>query len=311
MKTFNKEKHFDLDYFRAKGMAFFDTLDFSEVDNEEIKAITECGVPEVEFYQCTFKDLDLNGTKFNTDLKFTQCEFKGNTNFEKCIFAKNASFMNSVFNGIANFNYVIYNDNLSFYGITVKPAKNGRFLFLGEGNPKGLGFIDHSITFESAVFEAEACFTNNHFLGLTSFNETVFANKFWFTNVDLGCKVKFRARFECSGIKDIDMCYRILKDALIRRNYTFESRRIEYLEEKAIANQLRIEHAEQREPVRKVGSILLTTEEAAEYLKLKPNTLERWRSQYPHRLPFVKIGRTVKYRKDDLQAFITNNRRGE
>ena len=75
MKTYNKEKHFDLDYFRAKGMAFFDTLDFSEVDNDEIKAIIECGLPEVEFYQCTFKDLDLSRTIFKVNLKFMQCEF--------------------------------------------------------------------------------------------------------------------------------------------------------------------------------------------------------------------------------------------
>lgn len=308
MKTYNKEKHFDLDYFRVKGLAYFDTLDFSDVSNEEIKNIIDCGVPEVEFYQCHFKDLDLSGTEFNTDLKFTQCEFKGNTNFEKCKFRKNASFMYSVFNGIANFNYVIYDDNLSFQGITVKPAKNGRFLFLGEGNPMDIGFIDHSITFESAIFEAEACFTNNHFLGLTSFNKTVFANKFWFTNVDLGCKVKLRARFDCGGIRDIDMCYRILKDALIRRNYTLESRHMERLEEKALQKQIDMQQGELEftKP-----SSLLTTEEAAEYLKLKPNTLERWRVQYPDRLPFVKIGRTVKYRKEDLQAFITNNRQGE
>ena len=113
-KSYNKDKHFDLDFFRAKGMAFFDTLDFSEVDNEEIKAIIECGMPEVEFYQCIFKDLDLNGTEFNIDLKFTQCEFKGNTNFEKCVFAKNTSFMRSVFNGITNFNNVIYEKNFRF-----------------------------------------------------------------------------------------------------------------------------------------------------------------------------------------------------
>ena len=50
-KTFNKEKHFDLNFFRAKGMAYFDTLDFSEVDNEEIKAIIECNVSRCLLYQ--------------------------------------------------------------------------------------------------------------------------------------------------------------------------------------------------------------------------------------------------------------------
>ena len=38
-KTFNKEKHFDLNFFKAKGMAYFDTLDFSDISNEEIREI--------------------------------------------------------------------------------------------------------------------------------------------------------------------------------------------------------------------------------------------------------------------------------
>ncbi len=62
-KTYNKNKHFDLDYFRTKGLAFFDTLDFSDVSNEEIKNIIDCGVPEVEFYQCIFKDHNYRGVK--------------------------------------------------------------------------------------------------------------------------------------------------------------------------------------------------------------------------------------------------------
>ena len=63
VKTYNKNKHFDLDYFRTKGLAFFDTLDFSDVSNEEIKNIIDCGVPEVEFYQCIFKDHNYRGVK--------------------------------------------------------------------------------------------------------------------------------------------------------------------------------------------------------------------------------------------------------
>ena len=38
-KTYNKEKHFDLNFFRAKGMAYLDTLDFSDISNEEIREI--------------------------------------------------------------------------------------------------------------------------------------------------------------------------------------------------------------------------------------------------------------------------------
>ena len=122
-KTYNKDKHFDLDYFRTKGLAFFDTLDFSDVSNEEIKNIIDCGVPEVEFYQCIFKDLDLSGTGFNQKLSFTQCDFSGNTNFEKCVFHKDTSFTHSVFNGITNFDSIIYEKDLIFSYIRTKPAK--------------------------------------------------------------------------------------------------------------------------------------------------------------------------------------------
>lgn len=50
---------------------------------------------------------------------------------------------------------------------------------------------------------------------------------------------------------------------------------------------------------------LLTTNQAAEYLGgLQPNTLEGWRVQ-GRGVPFVKIGRLVRYRVEDLDAYLT------
>ena len=51
---------------------------------------------------------------------------------------------------------------------------------------------------------------------------------------------------------------------------------------------------------------LLTTEQAAQYLDLKRNTLEIWRTRGGGPL-FVKIGRNVRYRKADLDAFVERN----
>lgn len=47
----------------------------------------------------------------------------------------------------------------------------------------------------------------------------------------------------------------------------------------------------------------LKTEEAAKYLNVQPATLEqhRWRGTGPR---FVKIGRSVRYRMADLEAFL-------
>jgi len=52
---------------------------------------------------------------------------------------------------------------------------------------------------------------------------------------------------------------------------------------------------------------LLTREEAAEYLGVKPNTLAIWLHAGRYDLPVVKIGRTIRYRLHDLEAFIERN----
>lgn len=49
-------------------------------------------------------------------------------------------------------------------------------------------------------------------------------------------------------------------------------------------------------------STLLTTQEAAELLRVKESTLEQWRWQ--GRGPqFVKVGRLVRYRYSDLEEY--------
>lgn len=55
---------------------------------------------------------------------------------------------------------------------------------------------------------------------------------------------------------------------------------------------------------------LMSPEEAAIYLGTSPNTLACWRSSGRYGLPFIKIGRMVKYRESDLQAFIEKRTRG-
>ena len=49
---------------------------------------------------------------------------------------------------------------------------------------------------------------------------------------------------------------------------------------------------------------LLTRDEAAAYLNVKPNTLAIWATTGRYDLPFVRIGRCVRYRLADLEAFI-------
>jgi excisionase family DNA binding protein len=47
---------------------------------------------------------------------------------------------------------------------------------------------------------------------------------------------------------------------------------------------------------------------ACNWLGVADQTLRNWRSKgYPH-IPFIKVGRSVRYRLEDLQSFIEQNR---
>lgn len=49
---------------------------------------------------------------------------------------------------------------------------------------------------------------------------------------------------------------------------------------------------------------MLTTEEAADYLGMTSTTLNAWRCSKAIRLPYVKMGGAVRYRKSELEKFI-------
>lgn len=54
-------------------------------------------------------------------------------------------------------------------------------------------------------------------------------------------------------------------------------------------------------------SELLTRREAATYLGISEQTLAIWKCTGRYNLPYIKIGRLVKYKKSDLDAFIEKN----
>lgn len=49
---------------------------------------------------------------------------------------------------------------------------------------------------------------------------------------------------------------------------------------------------------------LLSTPEAADYIGARPHSLEIWRASGRYRIPFVKVGRLVKYRRADLDRWL-------
>lgn len=54
---------------------------------------------------------------------------------------------------------------------------------------------------------------------------------------------------------------------------------------------------------------LLDEQAAASYLDLKPGTLSVWRSTGRYAIPFVKIGRNVRYRRADLDIWLEQRTR--
>lgn len=55
---------------------------------------------------------------------------------------------------------------------------------------------------------------------------------------------------------------------------------------------------------------LLSARVAANYLGVTTATLDVWRCTGRYALPYVKIGRLVKYKKSDLDSFIESRTRG-
>ena len=58
------------------------------------------------------------------------------------------------------------------------------------------------------------------------------------------------------------------------------------------------------------SSQLLNEKEVASILAVQQKTLTSWRHTKRVEIPFVKIGRSVKYRVDDLRTFVEANRQG-
>lgn len=57
------------------------------------------------------------------------------------------------------------------------------------------------------------------------------------------------------------------------------------------------------------GRDLLDEKAAASFLDLKPGTLSVWRSTGRYKIPFLKIGHLVRYRRTALEAWLESRTR--
>lgn len=70
-------------------------------------------------------------------------------------------------------------------------------------------------------------------------------------------------------------------------------------------NAISTSNAEREKPVISLAdTILITTKEAAVCLGVQPTTLEIWRSTGRCGPPFIRIGRAVRYKLADLDAWV-------
>lgn len=53
---------------------------------------------------------------------------------------------------------------------------------------------------------------------------------------------------------------------------------------------------------------LLTIAETADALGLQPSTLNTWRSTKRYDLPWIRSGRLIRYKEDDIARFIESRR---
>lgn len=55
---------------------------------------------------------------------------------------------------------------------------------------------------------------------------------------------------------------------------------------------------------------LLTAKQAAAFLKVKPGTLACWRTTKRYPLKYTSVGKSIRYRLSDLQAFLAARESG-
>lgn len=57
-------------------------------------------------------------------------------------------------------------------------------------------------------------------------------------------------------------------------------------------------------PLSFTDDVLATPEQAAKLIQINASTLQKWRSTGENNIPFVKIGRSVRYRVTDLRDYV-------
>jgi hypothetical protein len=63
-------------------------------------------------------------------------------------------------------------------------------------------------------------------------------------------------------------------------------------------------------PISLNDDLIVNTQEAAQLIRTPEKSLIKWRSTGEHNIPFIKIGRNVRYRTADLRRWIEAHIKG-
>ena len=174
----------------------------------------------IVFENCDFNEVIFEGLTIDRPLEFKGCMFYGEVLFKKCNFLRGLSFENSIFYKATDFDDCCYADYwFVFSGIETKPTCKYFKIVNTHHNQKYDKPAYTILDFSKAVFNSEVAFTELTDLSFT-FDETIFNNKFYFTNTRLGAKtiienVRYpRVEDDLTKI-DLKRCFQTLLGALL------------------------------------------------------------------------------------------------
>ena len=125
---------------------------------------------KLEFFHCTFPDIDISGKCMEEDIIFHECFFQGSVNCNKTEFKQNITFDGSVFKGEVNFKEAVFHKIASFRDIHLLPS--GIFNCYGNLKKRTEQHLEMTkMFFHNAHFDGPVDFQYFQFPQFTSFEK--------------------------------------------------------------------------------------------------------------------------------------------
>ena len=273
-----------------------------------IKKIYEArpNVSGIVFEQCCFNKVIFEGITIDKSLEFNGCIFYDEVSFKKCNFINELSFIRSIFYKTTAFDDCCYANNwFNFSEIETKPTCKYFKIVNTHHNQRYDRPVYTILDFSKAVFNSEVAFTELTDLSFT-FNETIFNNKFYFTNTRLGAKsiienVRYPRVVVGGNLTKIDLkrCLQTLLGALLdQRILLYDADKIKE----------RIKALDGEEEIIQLDKVY-SEQQMCDEAHIGRPALQKLKSEVrkgkiQFRLPKPCCEKPLKYKRDEVEAFI-------